>query len=218
MSVDSYDALKAEALAYLNRIGHTQLEAEIPTFISLAQKRIFRSLRVLEMLTVAPFTLTGPTTTLPVALADVLEVKAIVFSSGNTPKTINPQALLTVLALQQTVGDPLYYAITANGLHVGPAPHNNVATYFVYYSKPAEITEAVQTNLLTQIAGDLLLYAVLWEAALFQKDDNRAPVYKNRYLETLQELHDQNEKRARNDGGGEVVNADLIFGHGGIVP
>jgi hypothetical protein len=74
---------------------------------------------------------------------------------------------------------PKYYAEwQENYYYVGPAPDEAYDFELMMYQQPAALSEAQQTNYLTDNAPDLLLYSTLLEAEGYLKNDERLPVWK----------------------------------------
>lgn len=79
-------------------------------------------------------------------------------------------------------GNPRYYADYGfDNWLVVPTPSAAFPLEIAYYQLDNPITPTSQTNWLTENASDLLLYACLYEAALFLKDADRIALYKDAY-------------------------------------
>ena len=97
------------------------------------------------------------------------------------------------------VDDPLYYSdYDYNNWLIVPTPQ--IASPFEanYFEQPMFLSVTNQTNWLTEFAPDLLLYATLLETAPYLKNDQRIPVWQDRYNASATAIDGQNRQR-KND-------------------
>lgn len=65
----------------------------------------------------------------------------------------------------------------------------------VIFQRPDPLSDTNQTNWFTQYARDLLLYACLLETAPYLKNDQRIPVWKEYYQQSLAAIKTENKER-----------------------
>lgn len=156
-----------------NYLARTDLSAQIPDFINLAQQRMTRDLRTREMLQIATtqYSSTNGTIGLP---DDFLEMREAHFQ-GNPPIVLQYQSpdLFFRNKISQSSGEPFYYTIINNQFQFAPAPDSNYTLQMLYYYKPEFISSTVSTNIYLENYPDALLYATLAEAEPYLMNDGR---------------------------------------------
>jgi len=199
MALANYADLQASVASWLNR---TDLAAGIPDFITLAESRINRDLRVRQMETVAliPTVAGSRTVALP---ADFLEMRTLRLLTS-PPRVLN---FATLSALGQAWGDqvgtPVDYAITGGSLVLGPAPGGVHTLEATYYRRIPTLSAGSPTNWLLTRNPDVYLYAALMEAAPYLMDDQRLPVWG--------QLYDRAIGAVKMDDNGSRWNAATLF-------
>ena len=84
-------------------------------------------------------------------------------------------------------GTPKYYSdYDQDHWLVAPTPSANLPFECVYYARVKPLDSTNQTNVLTEYAPDMLLYAALLESAPYLKNDDRIQVWQQRYDRCLQ--------------------------------
>ena len=198
----NYAALRSNVAAWMNR---ADLTAIIPTFVTLAQDRIYIGspdlgvdpLRVGAMLTVVnPFT-----GSLPTNWAELKRISWILSGSIKYPLEFMP--LEKIGPYEGRSGRPQYYSLRGSTVVYGPTFTNDVE--LMYYSRPANLS-ADADNIMTGLDA-VYLYATILEAALYMKDDAQAArmgvAYKNA-INGVQaqddgDMHSGNNLRIRSD-------------------
>jgi hypothetical protein len=91
---------------------------------------------------------------------------------------------------------PKFYAdYNYNNWLIGPTPDQAYPAEILYYELPALLSDSNQTNWLTDYAPQLILYGSLLEATPFLKNDERIPVWKDFYQESLQAINGEDLSR-----------------------
>ena len=170
MSFTSYSDLKTTIAGYLAR---TDLTAQIPDFIRLAELRLRRDLRIRQMLkSVTTATVAADSTVeLP---SDFLEVRDLVIV-GNPPQPLNyssPSAF-TRNARTWESGKPLDYTVLANDFQLAPVPDGVYTVQMLYFAAPTFLSDSNTSNVFLANTPDVLLYGSLLEAEPYLMNDAR---------------------------------------------
>lgn len=170
MSLSTYSELKTSVANYLAR---TDLTDQIPDFVSLAERRMRREVRIRQMLVSAELTATAGNNkvTLP---TDFLEARDFVVV-GNPTQPLNyvsPSAL-SRNSVSSTSGKPSEYTILAEQLQLSPAPDFAYTLSLLYYAAPDFLSDSNASNEFLVNVPDMLLYASLLEAEPYIMNDAR---------------------------------------------
>ena len=170
MSFTSYSDLKTTIAGYLAR---SDLTAQIPDFIRLAELRLRRDLRIRQMLkSVTTATVAADSTVeLP---SDFLEVRDLVIV-GNPPQPLNyssPSAF-TRNARTWESGKPLDYTVLANDFQLAPVPDGVYTVQMLYFAAPTFLSDSNTSNVFLANTPDVLLYGSLLEAEPYLMNDAR---------------------------------------------
>lgn len=164
MSISNYAELQTAIGNYLHRSG---LASQIPDFITLAEAKLNRQLRLRAMEQVATGAVAA-TVAVPSRFAEVISMR--ITNSGDTAQiSYSPSSRITgddaATAHYSIIGDNFYFD-----------PVDTGATYSLhYYQKFAALSAGV--NWLITNAPDIYLYASLMESAPYIKEDTRIPVW-----------------------------------------
>jgi hypothetical protein len=97
---------------------------------------------------------------------------------------------------QSLTGPPKFYAdFGYNSWLISPTPDQNYPFQLAYLETPQVIDSTYQTNYLTEFMPEVLLKAVLLEAMLDLKNDERIPVIEQEYLKVLSSWNEKDELR-----------------------
>ena len=162
-----------------NYLARSDLNTQIPDFITLAQHRISRELRTTEMLKVATTSTTDGTVALP---NDFLETKEL-HLLGNPPITLEYQTPDLFYRNKQSTnsGKPYYYTILDQEFKLAPAPDSSQTMQMLYYAKPTFISSTTASNVYLANYPDALLYATLAEAEPYLMNDARVQTWASLY-------------------------------------
>lgn len=158
----NYTELQAQVANYLHR---TDLTAQIPTFISLAEAFLFRELHIKEMQIAVDGTTTGGYATLPTDFGSVARV-AVTYNGAS--RSLDYVALpYTPVA---TTSAPSVYSLENNKLRIWGASDGQ--TYTLYYIPAFQaLSGSVATNWLLTNAPELYLDAACQQGAKYVRDD-----------------------------------------------
>lgn len=183
MALDTYAGLKTAIAAWAIRTGDVQFEAQVPDFITLAEKRFNRTLRVGGMEKVA--TLTPDGTGAVILPADYLEYRSVspgVAGYGEM-EMVDPGA---EIGGYEGGGVGQRFSISGNVLQTYPSANGGIT--ISYFAKVPALSDAAPTNWLLDKAPDLYLYGSLLEAAPYMEEDNRAQLWKTYYDTAMMDL------------------------------
>ena len=186
----SYDNLKTNIADYLAR---SDLTEKIPMFISLAEKRLQRDLRLRQTLQQSTYTMdSGYNVPTP---SDFLELKDI-HLDGNpvinlTFKTVSQ---FYRLANSSGNGQPINYTLVSDNFVLAPRPTGSSTVNMTYYKIPRPLSDTNPSNEYLEVCPDLILYAALVESAPFLMDDARLVTWEQLYTRGLTSITKSDEQ------------------------
>ena len=174
MAFDSYSSLKTTIASYLAR---SDLTSMIPDFITLAELRLQRDLRIRQMLTVAQATTTGGVSNVGVP-SDFLEMRDIHVVS-NPVRTLSYKAPNSFYSTTRSTesGVPNSYTVLADDMQLAPIPDSAYVLQMLYYAKPPVLSNTNPSNVFLANTPDALLYGALGEAEPYLMNDARLQVW-----------------------------------------
>lgn len=205
MAIATFAELKTAVENWLDR---TNLTDRVPEFITLAETRVNRSLRVLGIETRSITSLVAGQAYYAFP-SDFQEMRNIQINTN--PITLltyrTPQQLDVEYPDQSTTGTPKVYTIIGSQFQLAPIPESTDDLEIAYFKSPAVLSDSNTTNWTLTNAPDLLLYASLLEAEAFLVNDSRVPLWKAAFDEGMKEINMQ-AKRARHSGTALVARTD----------
>jgi hypothetical protein len=191
MSLSTYSDLQTSIANYLARSDLTSI---IPDFITLAENRLRRELRIRQMLkSVTTSTVSGDATVeLP---SDFLEIRDfVVMTNPIQPLSYSSPSSLSNDPRTSEVGVPKSYTILASEFQVAPAPDGIYTLKMLYFAAPAYLSSSNTTNVFLNIAPDALLYASLIEAEPYLMNDARINTWGTMYDRAISSLTKSDEE------------------------
>ena len=186
----SYANLKTNIADYLAR---QDLTDKIPMFISLAEKRLNRDLRLRQTLQQSTYSLTsGYKVPTP---ADFLEMKDI-HIDANPVVNLNFKTVSQFYRLSNSSGSgvPINYTLVSDNFVLAPRPTGSSTINMTYYKIPQVLSDANPSNEYLEACPDLLLYASLVESAPFLMDDARLVTWEQLYTRGLTSITKSDEQ------------------------
>lgn len=160
--------IRQQLSGLLNRNDAT--EAQLNVFIDQAVARIQRTLRVPSMEKVQIYTIGSEAPEMLTLPNDFLQLKHLYTSTG----TIDYTDLGTFIKTADAPGNtPQIYTRVQASLLVKPTPPQASTITMIYYGEIPDLVEDTDTNFVTEIASDLLVYGALTFAADFFIDDRK---------------------------------------------
>lgn len=185
MSLSTYSDLQTSIANYLAR---SDLTSQIPDFITFAENRLRRELRIRQMLkSVTTATVANDSTVeLP---ADFLQVRDfVVVTNPLTPLSYSSPSSLSNDPRTSEVGVPKSYTILANDFQVSPVPDGVYTVKLLYFAAPAYLSSSNTSNVFLTTAPDALLYASLIEAEPYLMNDARINTWGTMYDRAIASL------------------------------
>lgn len=200
MALNTYDNLKTAIADWLDR---SDLTDRIPDFISLAETRINRDLRVRAMEVRSTMTTTSGQRyfNLP---GGYLQMRNIQLNTNpiTALEYVTPE-MLDRLYGSNTTGKPRAYSLIGDEIQLAPIPDSAYTLEMAFYEKFTPLGDGtggtVTSNWLSTEAPDAVLYGALLEAEPFIKNDERIPLWLNAYGAAIKKIQDA-DKRDRHSG------------------
>ena len=179
-----------------------EFQARIPTFIEVAEDRLFRDLDTYgfvqhETTSVSvgdPF-ITKPTNT--------AIIKAVAYVSNNRFTVLAPRTneFIQIYWPERTsVGKPKFYCNWDNETFiVAPTPYKNATLEGVFVVRPSVLSTTNTTNWYTTFAERALIAAVMVEASMFMKSYEAATTWDKIYVEEVMKLRNEARRQRRDD-------------------
>ena len=192
MAITTYGGLKTSIAAWLKR---SDMDAIIPDFITLAEARIARDLRLRKQITSATLPTVGgnQAVTLP---ADFLEAENV--SLLTDPKTqlvyVNIEHLDSQYPTGLRTGSPAVYTLEGDNILLGPTPDGVYQVDLLYYGKFAALSASTDTNWLLTNHPSIYLFAALAEAHPYTMDDGRVALWEQKYAKDVKALQDADDQ------------------------
>jgi hypothetical protein len=195
MALDTYEGLKTSIADWLDR---GDLTSNIPDFITLAEARISRDLRIraMEVRSTATTTSGNKYISLP---GGYLQMRNIQLNTNpTTPLEFISLEMLDRLYGSDTTGKPKAYSIVGDEIQLAPIPDSEYTIEMAYYKKFTTLGDGTEGTVsfiwLNTNAPDILLYASLLEAEPFLQNDQRIPVWLSAYNQGISKLQEADDK------------------------
>jgi hypothetical protein len=191
MSFATYSDLQTSIANYLARSDLTSI---IPDFITLAENRLRRELRIRQMLkSVTTSTVSGDATVeLP---SDFLEIRDfVVMTNPIQPLSYSSPSSLSNDPRTSEVGVPKSYTIFASEFQLAPAPDGIYTLKMLYFAAPPYLSSSNASNVFLNVAPDGLLYASLIEAEPYLMNDARINTWGTMYDRAIGSLTKSDEE------------------------
>jgi hypothetical protein len=187
----TYTSLVSDVQNYLERTD-SSLVASIPNFIAMAEARLARELKILGFIRPVTSTLTigDPIIAKPSNWRETVCFNVGTSTGLRTRKEIYPRTYefaRAVSADPTNTGEPRFYSdYDYSHWLISPTPDQAYPFEVLYYELVPPLDDSNQTNYLTQVTPDLLLYATLLQSAPYLKNDQRIPTWQAYYDRALQ--------------------------------
>tara|TARA_R110002020_G_scaffold74463_2_gene190451 strand:- start:286 stop:906 length:621 start_codon:yes stop_codon:yes gene_type:complete len=186
MALSTYDNLKTSVANYL---GRTDLTDQIVDFVTLAETRLRRDLRLRTMLKGVTTSATSGDGTVALP-SDFLEVRDIYVDTNprGSLQYLTPSSFTTNGRATES-GQPNYYTILASEFNFAPAPDSDYTFQLLYYAEPEFLSDTNSSNTFLANAPDALLYGSLVEAEPYLMNDNRIQVWASMLERSIDSLN-----------------------------
>jgi hypothetical protein len=200
MALSTFTELKDAVADWLDR---SDLTARIPDFITLAEARVNRDLRIRAMEVRSTMTTTAGKQyfNLP---TNYIQMRNIQLNTNPvTPLEYITPEMMDRLYGSSTTGKPRAYTLIGDEIQLSPIPDSTYSLEMAFYEKFAPLGDgtggSVVSNWLTSNAPDVLLYGSLLEAEPFIKNDERIGVWVNAYNSAVTKIQSA-DARDRHSG------------------
>lgn len=212
MALSNYDQLKTSIANYLNR---SDLDAVIPDFITLTERRLDRDIRARANMVRANTTTISGTAfyNLP---TDMLELRNVVYDSTNNSYALSymsPESLSREYGTY-TNGVPRAYSIIGEDIKIAPTPDGSYTLAINYYEALTPLSSSVATNNILDNFPELYLFGACAEGAVYLNDNEQLQRFSALYLEAVNAVR-ANEEAARYSG--TVMTMSVQGDPGGMV-
>lgn len=187
MAITTYSELQA---AVGNWLDHSLFAARIPEFIALFEAAANRRLRVREQEAATTLTPSAGTAALP---ADYLAWRRVTWTGSPRVELqyVHPSSLQAAYPSTPSAR-PRVFTIEGSTLKIRPV--DATALEFDYFQKIPALSDGAASNWLLAAHPDLYLFGALVEAEMFGVNDERAPLWKARRDEILDEIEKLSNK------------------------
>ena len=192
MTIASYSDMKS---LIARRLHRSDLTSYIPDYITMAEARIYRELRVRQMEATFSWSVSSGAIDLP---PSYLELKyAYVSGSPNTKlQRKDAEWIYAAYPTRSAEGTPKFIARDGSSFIFGPYPDSAYTIAGIYFKKLTALSDSNTSNWLITDVPDLLLYAALVEASTDIVKDERIPLWEGKYQQTKRriEIEAENEE------------------------
>ena len=200
MALGTFTELKDAIADWLDR---SDLTTRIPDFITLAEARLNRDLRIrpMEVRSTMETTSGQRYFNLP---GGYLQMRNIQLNTNPIAplEYITPEMLDRLYGSNAT-GKPRAYTLIGDEIQLAPVPDSDYTLEMAFYEKFTPLGDGtagtVTSNWLTTNAPDVLLYGALLEAEPFIKNDERIGLWLNAYNGSIKKIQDA-DARDRHSG------------------
>ena len=203
MAIGTYAELQTAVANWLDR---DDLTARIPEFITLAEARFNRLLRLRSM--------ESKYTANTVAGQRNLALPTSYIQMRNFQVNTNPLTTISYVTPEiydrlwggSTSGTPKFYTILANEVSFGPIPATVMQVEMLFYKKFDNLSVTTTTNSLLTDAPDVYLYGAMMEAEPFIMNDERVALWATSLSKAIQEMQEQDNKDRHSGSALRVMN------------
>lgn len=189
MAITNYGELKSAVADWLMR---TDLTAVIPDFISLAEARFDRDLRLPDMVKRVNGAFSNQFFKLP---TDCMELIDISLDDNTKLEQWTSDYMDNVRPINGSTGKPMAYAILGRELEVYPTPPvAGLTAILSYYGSLPKMSANTDTNWLLTRHPDLYLYGTLIQSAPYLKEDERLNTWSATYDRLMDEARRYDER------------------------
>jgi hypothetical protein len=175
MDLLTYDGLVAATADYLNR---ADIDAQIPTFVSLATAQFNRELRLRDMMIRANATSAAENVELPTDFLEHYSLTVLGGTSGWPLRYMSEKESNDIKAANHAAGgQPAGYTVIGNMIELVPPPGGDVDLRMVYYARIPELSTTNPSNWLLVKSPDVYLYSTLLNAEPYLLNDARLPLW-----------------------------------------
>ena len=192
MAIGTFAQLKTATANWLDR---SDLTSRIPEFITLAEARFNRVLRIRDMEAVSTSISTVAGTreySLPTRFVQMKEFHLT--TDPLTPLSYITPEMMTRMQAGSSKSKPQVFTIIADNVRLGPNPDAVYTTSMLYYQAFAALSDAATTNDMLTNNPDVYLYGTLLEAEPFIMNDERVGLWLAAFEKAVSDIQNQDNK------------------------
>ena len=192
MAIGTFAELKTATANWLDR---SDLTARIPEFITLAEARFNRILRIRDMETVSTAISTSAGTREYSLPTGFVQMKGFHLTTDPlTPLAYITPEMMTRLWAGSSKGKPEVFTIIADNVRLGPNPDAVYTTSMLYYKTLTALSDSATTNDMLTNNPDVYLYGTLLEAEPFIMNDERVQLWAIAFKQAIDDIQNQDNK------------------------
>jgi len=190
MALANYVDLQASIAAWTHR---TDLTSVIPDFVTMAEAKISRDLRLRKQITSTTLTTTANVQSLALP-TDWLEFENVSVASSPSQQLVYVPVEHLDANFSSTYTDmPSCFTVEGDNILFGPTPDAAYSIACIYYARfPSLITNS--TNWLMTNHPNIYLWACLIEASYYTRDIQAGQLYEQRYQNELNQLQNVDDR------------------------
>jgi hypothetical protein len=195
MAIATYSDLQTSVANWLKRSDLTSI---IPDFITLAEARIARDLRLRRQVTNTALSTVAGTQTVSLP-GDFLEMENITLTNTTPPaalSVVTPEIMDRKFPNGYVTGQPVVYTIVGDAIQFGPTPDAVYTVSLDYYQRFAALSATPTNWLLTNHPG-VYLFGALAEGAPYLMEDERTPLWDTKYRAEVAALQQADDAALR---------------------
>ena len=192
MAIGTFAELKVAAANWLDR---SDLTDRIPEFITLAEARFNRILRIRDMETVSTAISTTAGTreySLPTGFVQMKEFH--LSTDPITPLSYITPEMMSRMWAGSSKAKPQVFTIIADNVRLGPNPDAVYTTSMLYYKKFTALSASNTTSDMLTNNPDVYLYGTLLEAEPFIMNDERVALWATAFKQAIDDIQFQDNK------------------------
>ncbi len=192
MAIGTFAQLKTAAANWLDR---SDLTDRIPEFITLAEARFNRVLRIRDMETVSTAISTSAGTreyNLPTGFVQMKEFH--LSTDPITPLAYITPEMMSRMQAGSSKSKPQVFTIIADKVRLGPNPDAVYTTSMLYYKAFTALSDSATTNDMLTNNPDVYLYGTLLEAEPFIMNDERVGLWLAAFEKAVSDIQNQDNK------------------------
>lgn len=202
----NYTSLESDIKSYLERTSDTdKIVAQIPRLVMMAENRIATDAKILgyQKVVTGVFTPANPVQVKPAYWRSTISFNYTHPNDGKTqilPRTYEYCRNFWPSPASTTDDVRFYSDYNFDNFFIVGTPASALPFELVYYARLDPLSEDSQVNWLTANAPQILLFACLYEATIWLKNNSDRPQRKNDYDEAMASFKLENGLRAVDRG------------------
>lgn len=193
MSISTYAELQTAVLNWLHRDDTDDLAGRVTEFIRMGELRIYRDLRIRAM----EATLNSAIASGVVAVPSGYVAMKYAYLDGSPVRKLERKDAEWIhqhYTTRSAESQPMYFARDGENFIFGPYPDSAYTMKGAYYKRLDALSDSNTTNWFTTNAPDLLLFAALAEAEPYVMNDERAPMWEQKYQAVMRRVQVEDDQ------------------------